>query len=201
MTDNPNDLKPGFADPIAGSQDAFRGLLAAMSYPGSIHRVHLPEGHPAPLSAATAAVLLTLTDGETPLWLDEQADQGAVRAYVAFHSGAPVVDDLATARFAAIAAPRTMPALDRFAPGDPAYPDRSATLILQIEDLEGGETVTLTGPGIETTRTVAPKGLPADFWAQWDRNRMLFPCGVDVILTTGDSLMALPRTVHAEQEG
>ena len=45
---------------------------------------------PAPLDPATAAVLLTLVDNETPLWLDPAV--AAARDWLAFHCGASIVD-------------------------------------------------------------------------------------------------------------
>ena len=48
-------------------------VLDAMARPGTIHQVGANLSPPAPLNPATAAVLLTLVDNETPLWLDEAA--------------------------------------------------------------------------------------------------------------------------------
>ena len=53
---------------------------------------------PAPLDPATAAVLLTLVDHETPLWLDPAVD--AARDWIAFHCGAPIVERSGSAAFA-----------------------------------------------------------------------------------------------------
>ena len=46
---------------------------------------------PGALSPATAAYLLTLVDRDTPLWLAPEFDLPAVRDFVRFHTGAPIV--------------------------------------------------------------------------------------------------------------
>ena len=68
---------PGFAEPVADAQTTFRAVLDAMARPGTIHQVGANLSPPAPLDPATAAVLLTLADNETPLWLDERATKAA----------------------------------------------------------------------------------------------------------------------------
>jgi len=79
-----SDLSPGFADPVTSAQACFRAVLDAMAHPGRIKTA--PEvTAPAPLCAALGAVLLTLVDPETPLWLDPEA--AAARAWIGFHTG------------------------------------------------------------------------------------------------------------------
>ena len=53
---------------------------------------------PAPLDLATAAVLLTLVDNETPLWLDAAATPA--RDWLAFHCGAAIIAAPEKAAFA-----------------------------------------------------------------------------------------------------
>ena len=60
--------------------------------------------------------------------------------------------------------------------------------------LHGGPLLTLTGPGIDGSETIAPVGLPEGFVAARADNRALFPRGVDVVLVSGRDLLALPRT-------
>ena len=79
---------PGFADPVGEAQATFRAVLDAMARPGRLHRVGERLTAPAPLDPATAAVLLTLVDHETPLWLDAAA--AAARDWMAFHCGAMI---------------------------------------------------------------------------------------------------------------
>ena len=182
---------PGFADPVRDSQAVFRAVLDAMARPGRVHRVAAPASPPPPLHRATAAVLLTLVDAETPLCLDPAAE--AARDWILFHCGAPLVD-AGQARFALGQLPlASLPA------GTDEEPEASATLILQVETLGEGAALRLEGPGLAAPTRLAVRGLPPGFVAGWDANRALFPRGVDVILCAGDRLAALPRTVRIEE--
>ena len=91
-------LQPGFADPVAGAQACFRAVLDAMARPGRVREAGADLTPPAPLAPATAAVLLTLVDHDTPVWLDQAA--AAARAWIAFHCGAPIVAAIAACSFA-----------------------------------------------------------------------------------------------------
>jgi alpha-D-ribose 1-methylphosphonate 5-triphosphate synthase subunit PhnH len=187
--------RPGFADPVLDAQASFRALLGAMSRPGFPHRVAGPADPPLPLGPATASVLLTLLDADTPLWVD--ATFAECLDWIVFHTGAPVVDLTVGARFALAA---TLPDLGAFVAGGDASPEDSATLIIQVAaigtDLTGGLRMRLAGPGLRDPRTVCVVGLADDFVARWAANHALFPRGLDIVLCAGDDLVALPRSVR-----
>ena len=73
-------------------------------------------------------------------------------------------------------------------------------MLLPVRSLAGGGPLVLTGPGIETSRPIAPAGLPAGFVAAREANRARFPLGHDLVLVCGTALIALPRTT-AIREG
>jgi alpha-D-ribose 1-methylphosphonate 5-triphosphate synthase subunit PhnH len=190
--------RPGFADPVLDSQASFRALLTAMSRPGFCQRIAGPADPPPPLAPATASVLLTLLDADTPFWAD-----GAFAdclAWIVFHTGAPVVERAASARFALAAA---LPDLAAFDAGSDASPEDSATLIVQVAaigvDAADGRRLRCAGPGLREPRTVCVAGLPDDFVGRWAGNHALFPRGVDLVLCAGDDLMALPRGVQISE--
>jgi alpha-D-ribose 1-methylphosphonate 5-triphosphate synthase subunit PhnH len=200
-------LAPGLADPVHGAQPVFRAVLDAMARPGRIVAVPkdvLAAPPPAPLGRAAASVLLTLCDIDTPLWLDTRTHAGAAD-YLRFHCGAPLVADPSAARFAVAAEASDLPPLDAFDLGSDEYPDRSATLVVEVSALAaatgrlGGTTLTLSGPGIAGTAELTVIGLPGGFWAQRAALAPLFPRGLDVVLTCGDHLAALLRTTWAEE--
>lgn len=188
-------LSPGFADPVAQSQACFRAVLDAMARPGRVHTVTgvVP---PSPLGTAAAAVLLTLVDHETPLWLDAELRETA--PWLGFHCGAPVVTDPPAAAFGAAS---TLPDLDRFNAGTHEMPEIAATIVVQVDALGAGPRFRLSGPGLREPAGFAVTGLPADFVARWRANHRLFPCGIDLILCAGDQLAALPRSITIEEDG
>ncbi len=193
---NAGPMNPGFADPIFDSQRMFRRLLEAMSYPGRIVDAGLHASAPAPLASAAAAVCLSLADYETPVWLDAAAQP--VRDWLRFHCGCPNVAAPGQARFGIVTDAAAIPTLAAFDPGTDEYPDRSATLIIEVDALTPGGGLRLTGPGIRAETRLTVEGLPLRIWGEWRENRALFPGGVDLILTCGDRLAALPRTVKVE---
>lgn len=189
-------LLPGLSDRVFDSQRVFRAVLGALARPGQSVRIATALCAPQPLDSASAALLLSLTDFETPVWLQEPRE--AVCRYIRFHCGAPIVERTQEARFALITDPLAAPDLDAFHPGEPEYPDRSTTLIVQVSGFESISGVTLTGPGVREAVHVSVDGLPPNFWCQWRHNHAQFPCGVDVVFTCGSSVMGLPRTSQVE---
>jgi alpha-D-ribose 1-methylphosphonate 5-triphosphate synthase subunit PhnH len=190
-------LAAGFADPVHDSQGVFRRLLDAFAHPGRTAEFATDLDGPVPLAPATAAILLALLDHDTPLFLSDALDRPAVRDFVRFHAGTRLVALPEGATFAAVQAPELLP-LDRFEPGTDTYPDRSATIVVQVEALAGGAPTLWRGPGIADINEVSIAGLPAGFWAAWRDNNALFPCGVDLVFASGRAAIALPRGVRVE---
>lgn len=191
-------MRAGFADPVFESQRVFRGVLDAMAEPGRVITLEAPPSAPSLLHPATVAIALALLDFETPAWLDAAAGTAEVVAHLRFHCGCPIVDDPARARFAIVADPGAMPEIAAFDAGSDEYPDRSATLIVQAGTLRAGRGLRLSGPGIATDARLEASRLPTRFWEALRGNHARFPRGVDVLLTAGPSLAALPRTTRIE---
>jgi alpha-D-ribose 1-methylphosphonate 5-triphosphate synthase subunit PhnH len=191
------DIAPGLADPPHDAQRLFRAVLEGFSHPGRIVALPQPPVGVGPLSAAATAFVLTLVDRDTPLWLAPAFDTEAVRDFVRFHTGAPIVANEADALFA-LMTPDRAPLLDGFAVGTDPYPDRSATLIVEVPSLSTGPERLVRGPGIQDRAATRIDGLPASFASEWKANHTLFPCGVDVVFTAGTELLALPRSIAME---
>ncbi|WP_100959198.1 phosphonate C-P lyase system protein PhnH [Bosea sp. FBZP-16] len=196
MTPNDTLIGAGFADPVFQSQGAFRALLAALSEPGLACDLGDAIVPPAGLEAATAVALLTLADYETPIWLPAALRDGPAGAWLRFHCGAALVDDPARAAFAVIDGAATEPRLAAFNAGDDQFPDRSTTVLIQCAGFEGGEAVTLEGPGIPGRRSIAPTGLRPGFWAEVEDNAAVYPLGVDLLLVHGAQVLGLPRSTQ-----
>ena len=194
-------LAPAFADPVRGSQRVFRSVMDAMARPGMIVVIAGLAQAPQPLGLAAAAVALTLIDYETPVWLDPALAQSTeVAAWLRFHTGAPLADDPRQAAFGFIADPSRMPRFEAFSQGSMEYPDRAATLVLQVERLSDNGGFWLSGPGVRGSRALNASPFPADFAARMRANRALFPRGVDIILAAATMVAALSRSVHVATE-
>jgi alpha-D-ribose 1-methylphosphonate 5-triphosphate synthase subunit PhnH len=188
----------GLADPTLDSQRIFRTILEAMSHPGRIVDVAVGLQAPSPLHPAAAAACLTLLDFDTPLWFDDAAARPDAVEWLRFHCGVPVVAGPQAARFALIADPERMPSPDAFDAGTAEHPERSATLIVQVQTLLGGTGRRLAGPGIAGEARLEVAGVPDAFWTWVAANHGLFPRGIDIVLSAGRVIAALPRTTEVE---
>jgi alpha-D-ribose 1-methylphosphonate 5-triphosphate synthase subunit PhnH len=194
------ELPSGFADKVLSAQSTFRAVMDAMARPGSIQRITAATGMPHPLMPGTAAVALTLFDHDTPIWLDHaMAATADVAKWLKFHTSAPVITDSSVASFALIGDPKNLLPFERFALGSSEYPDRSTTLILQVESLAQGPAVKLSGPGIDGSTTLRAAIAPDDLLERLAANATLFPRGVDLVLVHDDAIAAIPRTTRLER--
>ncbi|MFV0295633.1 MAG: phosphonate C-P lyase system protein PhnH [Hyphomicrobiaceae bacterium] len=182
-----------FSDPILSTQVVFRAVLAAFSEPGTVHSLHERLIEPKGFAPTTARLMLTLADFETPVWLAPDLPE-TCQAWVRFHTGAPFSETAEAAKFAVLDGAGAAPPIAAFDPGEERYPDKSATLIVQVVSLSGGMPVRLSGPGIDGTRTIAPQGLREGFWDEVAANNARYPIGVDILLVSGDALIGLPRS-------
>lgn len=195
----------GFVKPVFEAQSTFKALMDAMARPGTHQMVKTTTIAGNGINSTVAALILTLCDADTPIWLDPTLDVDALEAWIRFHTGAQRCKQSSEAQFGICASPADMPALGSFMQGTQDYPDRSTTLIVQCQSLQGGPTVALSGPGIRGEETSSLPGVPDVFMELWQANRELFPRGVDVIFAGVDAVMCLPRSTrlrreHEEQE-
>lgn len=189
-------LQKGFADPVDGAGQTFRAILDVLSRPGSVADVQGPAETPDVLSDAASAVLLTMADYVTPVWLDAPLATEQVQAYIRFHTSAPITTDPHEATFAVLGSNPVDFDINIFNSGDQQYPDRSTTLIIEVNDFENGPIVALQGPGIDGGTTFQADGLPENFWTEMQKNNAQFPLGVDVIFAAPGKLAAMPRSTN-----
>ncbi|SNR28368.1 phosphonate C-P lyase system protein PhnH [Puniceibacterium sediminis] len=182
-------LAAGFANPPEESARAFRAAMQAMACPGTIQNIAGPQVPG--LSAAAALLLLTLTDSTTPVLLT--GNSAEARNWLTFHTGAPEPANAAEASFA-VGTWGDLGPLKAYPVGTPDYPDRSATLIVEMSDISA-DGPCLTGPGIETEVRMSLPDADA-----LRLNAALYPLGVDLFLTSGTRLAALPRSTRIAED-
>ena len=187
----------GFADPAFESQAAFRAILKAIASPGAIETCGKGLAPPPPLAPAAAAVILTLADFETPLWIAPSlaANREAV-AYLKFHTGVLNAASPDEAAFALVDLDGDDFDLMSFGQGSPEYPDRSTTIVAQARSLTRRPGLRVSGPGVRGATEIQFEPMPRDFLAQWQANHSTFPLGVDLILVHDAELAVLPRSVR-----
>jgi len=189
---------PGFADPVFESQAAFRGCLTALATPGTI--VSLGAGlHALPgLDPAAGALLLALLDQDTRLWLSPGSAGASIATSLKFHTGCSLAAEPGEADFALVARVEELPPLEAFSAGSQEYPERSATVVLQVPAL-GAAGWRLSGPGVRGESRLSVPALGDGFLAEWQRNHARFPRGIDLYLSCGERLCGLPRTTRIER--
>jgi alpha-D-ribose 1-methylphosphonate 5-triphosphate synthase subunit PhnH len=194
----------GFADPVLESQAAFRGCLSALATPGTVVSLgteveSLPELH-----AAAGALLLALLDQDTRLWISPGFAAGQVATTLKFHTGCSFAASPGEADFALVRAAEQLPPLDAFSAGSVEYPERSATIVLQVPAIlntgwRHEEVVwRLSGPGIRDEAHLSIPSLGDAFVGQWEQNHARFPRGVDMYFCSGERLCGLPRTTRID---
>lgn len=191
-------MHAGFADPVHDSQQCFRSVLQALAQPGRLFELDFKLEPPAGLSAAQCAMLLCLADFDTGVHLFGSTATTAAEQYLRFHTACPLSATLGRAHFVTVRGLESCPPLADLMPGEAAYPDRSASLLIEVSELAEGGPISLRGPGIRHTQAISVGGWQAATTAFFAANRALFPLGVDVILSCKRQIMGLPRTTIVE---
>lgn len=196
VNQEPVQITPGFQDPVHEAQACFRAIMNATARPGIRQKISISElAPPAPLTPTGAAIALTLFDYDTPIWLDKTLMASeAVKAFLRFHTGAPIVSEPVEAAFALVADATHLVPIASFNQGSAEYPDRSTTVILTGQNFKAQQSVTLTGPGVKDTEHFETSPLPPVFWDQVISNAKQFPRGVDLIFAGDGEIAALPRS-------
>lgn len=191
-------ILPGFVSPVHDAQSTFRAIMAALAHPARAHPLTRLPPACGPLTSAACAILLTLADHDTPLWLDPALlAHPDVAPYLRFHTAAPFVNTPAKAGLAVISDMNSAPAISDFAKGTADYPDRSTTIIYQADEIFDLGFV-CNGPGLAAPVAFSFAPAPAKFVEQWRDNHLAYPLGADVLVTAGTLVAGLPRSLHME---
>jgi alpha-D-ribose 1-methylphosphonate 5-triphosphate synthase subunit PhnH len=187
---------------IQQNQQVFRTLLNAMSAPGQTFAFTATEfsdsSSSAPLSPACAAICLSLLDGTSPISLFQMPE--SVASWLLKHCRVPISSP-EHAVFALGMGKHWDWDQNLLNIGSEEEPEKGATLILELDSLDGGEHLQLTGPGIASSQIAAPRLAPG-FMAFWQKQQGLYPRGIDLILCCGNECLCLPRSIsiHSDRE-
>lgn len=191
----------GFTHEALGSQAVFRASLNALSYPGRPLKIPLDCALPRQGQGAAAALLLGLLDSDTSLWMSPSVFHSDASPWLRFHTGCKAVEDVRAAQFVWVALGDSLPQMSSLMLGSDAYPDQSATCIIETQGLDTNvEDLFLEGPGIEGKRALKVLGLPDAFLEQWTDNHAIFPRGVDVFFTDSTHIVGLPRSTRISRK-
>jgi alpha-D-ribose 1-methylphosphonate 5-triphosphate synthase subunit PhnH len=192
-------VQPGFDDPVLDSQATFRGALQAVSLPGQTVVLSALRQWRGPGELSAACLMLALLDSDCSVWLSESLAGTDTETWLRFHTGCRMTADLGTARFVWLARGDDWPEFSRMNQGSEAYPDQSATCLIEVDgfDEPAAPALRLRGPGIRDERILHVRGLPADFETRWARNAAMFPRGLDAFLCSGGHVAGLPRSTAA----
>jgi alpha-D-ribose 1-methylphosphonate 5-triphosphate synthase subunit PhnH len=187
-------------DAVHDSREAFRCLLSAQCWPGSMVP-DLPRAglNPALALDVAAGILLSLADPGVALGEDGSPGAGELVALVCSMTGAqraPLGE--ADLVLASGSGPATV--ADRLRRGTRAAPEDGATVIYHRPEPDGtgagtrtGTACTLEGPGLPR-RTEAILPLPGAELEALRRAGARPPLGVDALIVVAGSVLALPRS-------
>ncbi|WP_158253742.1 phosphonate C-P lyase system protein PhnH [Chromobacterium alticapitis] len=189
-------MHSAFAHPVDDAQQTFRAVLSAMAEPLLPRALPvLPPALPG-LKASAAALLYTLADQDARVWLPALPDDTI--ASLRFYTGMRVAELPEEADFIVITTGMPLPDLMSLKAGSAEYPDRSATLLIEVDGF-GADQVEGSGPGFAAPRRFGAAGLPKDFWREWQRNHARFPLGVDAMLIADTHIAGLPRSARIRE--
>jgi alpha-D-ribose 1-methylphosphonate 5-triphosphate synthase subunit PhnH len=83
--------------------------------------------------------------------------------------------------------------------GDLIDPHKSATIVVEAEEISNNKDLVLTGPGIETENYMQVK-VKGDWAREREKKNIEYPLGVDTILVDRNSnIICLPRTTQIKK--
>ncbi len=173
----------------AREKSTFRRLLDALARPGTLHAV-TPHDQGGPFAAAVT-ILEALLDHEVSFATSPAAadlEETLLRL-----TGSRVAA-LGEADYVLAWGTGVATAIESATIGVPEYPDRGATVIAVVESVSGpagpGEHLTLRGPGIQGSATIAVRGFGPELVQAFARRNAMLPCGLDLVLVTPGGVTA-----------
>ena len=187
----------GFDDPAIGSQKTWRSIIDAMANPGRLVTIHENPYAPAVFNPASAATCLTLLADETPVWTDLSWQNPAI-SWLQFCCDSSVVSEPCMANFAIVTRPASMPPLDYFRVARFEYLEIATTVVIQVDDILPRADNKYSDISFDNFTQLELKGVPDNFWQQWQKLCQKYPLGIDIFFTCEDVLMSLPKNKPTE---
>jgi alpha-D-ribose 1-methylphosphonate 5-triphosphate synthase subunit PhnH len=185
----------GFSNPVMTSQAVFRAGLHALSRPGTVVGIDSDAEPPQGVGKAACAMLLSLLDLDTSLWIAPSFARGT-QDYFRFHTGCVIAGAAPQADFLLIGCGDALPTLGTLRSGNEYFPEHSTTVIREVSRMQAGPGRRWTGPGIDSEIELDIPEVDFGFVREWRQSWRLFPRGVDIFLTCGARLCGLPRTTQ-----
>jgi alpha-D-ribose 1-methylphosphonate 5-triphosphate synthase subunit PhnH len=183
------------------TQQAFRTIMRAMSYPGTIHRL---ANHDSRKIGATSLQLVaeTLFDQDVAFCVIGDHGTRELEDILCKRTNSTVTE-LSIADFIIVTKGASTGKLLSAKTGIPEYPDRSATVLFSIESLADGSAsdflVRLTGPGILGDKYIQIQGLDNEELCHLRELNSGYPLGVDsIFLDQQDRIMCIPRSTKIQ---
>ncbi len=186
-------------DEVFDAQEQFRLLLDSMARPGKINI--MPDMDiipPAGLNKASAMIAFALLNTDVSFYAEGEGSD-AIESYIALNTTAAQVG-ISEADFIFINGLYDAGIIFDAKTGTLPYPEESATFVIDVDTIteDAGDselTLTLKGPGIETTKQVYINGLNPGILKAVKEQNMEFPLGVDLILTDkNNNILCIPRS-------
>jgi len=182
------------------TQKTFKTLMQTMSRPGTVQQLDLREG-----DAPYMPILLTLLDNEVTFAIQGDANSegiiedikdniidGIILATGSKQTSVEQADFILVTDGTNVA--------DKAKRGDLRYPDKGATIIYQVNSLNGSDLpIRLKGPGIPGERVLTVDGFCQEEIVNVKAANQDFPMGVDLILVDSEARVScIPRTTRTE---
>ena len=190
-----------FADPVFESQAAFRAVLNAVASPGKVFvggEVYRPRRRYArpPRRRCWRWRILRRRCLSRWIFLSERRPPSICASTPA----RPIAATPDKAAFALELATDAALDLARFAEGDPEYPDRSTTLVLQV-GFRRRAALAPSWPRHQGRNASSRSRRRRKTLSSMQANGQKFPLGVDLILVAGALLVAAPRSTQISEAG
>ncbi|MFJ7363135.1 phosphonate C-P lyase system protein PhnH [Peribacillus frigoritolerans] len=193
-------------DVVHDIQTVYRKLVTATSRPGTLVVLDREARTlDVQMECLSSTILLarTVLDPEVSFKVISKAEEAVSRMINQLTYSRPV--DLPEADFIFIlhdaSEEQMKEALNKAKVGNLLNPHESAMIILEVPDVTKGDSMILSGPGIQDESFLSLPNVSAWLAARNEKN-MEFPLGIDMyFVDQQDRLIALPRTTQIRENG